>query len=697
MLSIKQQGLYSELRNKHIVIICLLLLIYAAGVTVRLHDLPRWIEEPERAFYSGEPLLKTSDGYYYLAYSRDILHDNYSEIDQKRAVPDSPRRPFPPPLLSVITALSARLTSLSLNWTALILPALAGPLLVIPLYGIGSFFGGWLTGILSALLGVTADYLVSRSSAGWFDTDPLIPFFTYAVTWCFIWFGNCNGAYRYFYMAAGIICSALFFWWWDQPPEVVAGLCLYPFLVSIIFFYRPGYREALLFTGIMAVTGMLFLAWKGIDAPLNAINALSAKLHYISKSSTGDFPNIGISISEQHLLSPGTVAAFTTGGMPQLVLAFTGLSALTIRKPIHCLYLVAPLAAGCLSFFFAQRFIIFLCPIAAMGIAFFINELWFHGNRKIYKYFAVLMSLLAISGQFIQNTKTTQWPFITPASARGMHAINLKTPPDAIAWSWWDQGYALIYWSDRGTINDGSVHSGERSVYNAIPLATDNARLAANFMSFYVVHGMRGMQKLYDIAGGKEKGLELLENILGAGPEGCGKYMELFPEMDGQAILHYMFPPETPPIYLFIDKRMMKVAHWWGWFGTWNPATHTGKKSFSRLYDSLIISPERIISMWGFHVDLETGSIPKLPPGKKLKTIFLYDDDSLRTIDYGKNGMILNVNIPARFALLQEMPLASSITTRLFVTPSPHEKYFMPLENKSPDHQIWKVMPDRWK
>ena len=99
-----------------------LVLVVALGLWVRLEDLVSWKKEPGRAFYQGEPLLTALDGLFYLTLARDLVEGTYHPLDEKRAVPDYPPRPQPPPLISVLTAGVTRLLPLSINWVAVYRP-----------------------------------------------------------------------------------------------------------------------------------------------------------------------------------------------------------------------------------------------------------------------------------------------------------------------------------------------------------------------------------------------------------------------------------------------------------------------------------------------------------------------------------------------------------------------------------------------
>jgi len=132
--------------------IIFLVLIIVSGIMFRLDDLNTWKQNRQRAFFNNEPIHTTFDAWFYLSLSKDILEKSYHKIDEKRGIPKSPERPSPPPLISVAAALIAKYTNISLSWVGALLPAILGPLLAIPIFLIGRFFGGPITGLTAALI-----------------------------------------------------------------------------------------------------------------------------------------------------------------------------------------------------------------------------------------------------------------------------------------------------------------------------------------------------------------------------------------------------------------------------------------------------------------------------------------------------------------------------------------------------------------
>ena len=207
--------------NKKALEIAALLMVIIVGLIIRLEDIRDWQQQPDIAFYQGEPVLTNFDGYYYLTLARDLVEGTYNKVDEKRAVPDGIDRPSPPPLMSVMAAAVAKVTPFSMSWIGAVFPAVVGVLLALPLFGLGRYYGGAAMGLTAALMGLVSHYYVYRSNLGWFDTDCMNITWAMISAWCFLNFGVKQTSRRYLYFAAGLVNTALFLWWWDMTTNVV--------------------------------------------------------------------------------------------------------------------------------------------------------------------------------------------------------------------------------------------------------------------------------------------------------------------------------------------------------------------------------------------------------------------------------------------------------------------------------------------
>ena len=146
-------------------------LVISFGLLLRLACFLDWRENSSRYLFQNDPILTTFDAYYYLRYARDLVDGKYQRIDELRVVPRNPPRPFPPPLLSAMTAVITKISKASVDWVAALLPAYLGILLFFPLYFLTRPWGSFFSSMVAGLVGLCSPYYVRRSSAGWYDTD----------------------------------------------------------------------------------------------------------------------------------------------------------------------------------------------------------------------------------------------------------------------------------------------------------------------------------------------------------------------------------------------------------------------------------------------------------------------------------------------------------------------------------------------
>jgi len=688
----------------------LLALVILWGLVIRLDDLHDWRTRPDVSFLGQEPLITEGDGYHYLRFAQELLTGRYNPVDELRTIPDSPNRPWPPPLLSVLTAAIAKLTPFPLAWIAVVLPALLAVLLAIPLYGLGRLLGGRIMGLAAAALGLASNSFVARSSLGRYDTDCLIPFFTLMIPFCLLLFARSEKKTRYGYLGMAVLLFFLFLWWWDQAPFVVWALSFAPLAVALLIFYRPPAREAKLFFLAGIAFGGSLLVWQGLDLPERVMQTFKGYYQYIVSPPAGDFPAMAMVISEQKDLSASLIVARTTGNWWVFAMSAIGILLLIIKRPRESLLLIAPFSLAILSFA-AERFMIFLAPVAALGFGFFIAELCKYLPISRLKYVVAPALLFYALWVSYQEGVSFASPF-PPATIAGLDTVREMTPHGAVIWSWCDNGYPLMQRSGRATICDGQYHGGELSVYSALPLATDDPRLAANFMKFYIVHGSEGIRRFYATVGNDPAaGLMLLKRILAAGPERAVPILEEakrpMAEKSPDEWLRFFFPPPSRPIYLFLDWGTMQVSHWIELLGTWDVQRQTGLIPLpSKLYTDVTVDGYTATNGKGtMQADLTRGQLVlrdnEIVP---LSGALVRSGGEISRYDYGTRTVrigdatgeyIFDIFQDAGFALLMGQASGERLFNRIFWLKAPvSPQYFRPVILRSPDYQLWEVGGD---
>ena len=691
--------------KRKITIACLFCILLI-GLTVRLEDLRDWPKQPEISFFKGEPLLTTIDGYYYLRLARDLVEGKYHFVDTLRTYPESPNRPFSPPLLSVLAATISKLGHLSLNWVGVLLPAFLGIMVMAPVFAIGRFYGGTSMGLTASLLVVLSYSYLTRSALGWFDTDCLNVFFTMAGIYCCIQFSFLQSRKRYFYFLGFLINYGLFIWWWDSTPQAVTAISVIPLLISLVFFYRPEKKEGVLFYGTLALLCALTLYWKGFNLPVRIAENLAETLHYISKQGNTFFPNVSQLVLEQRKAGLQEFIDGTVHSEVAFFLAVIGFGTLIIRQPGKSLFLLAPAILSVMPLLFSQRFIIFAAPIISLGFGYYVSLLWqFKNENPKTVVLAPLLVLVLAAINFQTDIAKNFWTFNVGSVVTGMNFIEQNTPKNAIVFARWSVGYPCQYWTHRPTVADGAFHGGERSVYNAIPPAVKSDKLAANFINFLVRRGMAGFATVYKaVNNDKDKGLKLIKTVLKAGPAesyAILKKAQLRPNQTLQTIhawQQFFFPKVKQPIYWFFDYEMAETTYWWFWLGTWDIARADGRHPRFRSFLNVRSNDKYLGNGKDISGSLVDGTITTSVRSVKIQAAeMIYDYGKTHTIKYPvtseNQGIFFSLFIPGQFAALQDSTIHDSVFSRLFIR---HQEsaYFIPVKLQTPAYQIYQVKPE---
>jgi len=679
--------------------------IFALGVFCRLEDISEWKKTETRTFYDNKPIHSTFDAWFYLSLAQDLIDDTYTPTDEKRGVPQSPPRPEPVPLISVLAAAIVNATSYSLCWVSAVMPAVLGPLLVIPLYMIGRFYGGIVCGLLASLVSVLYPFFITRSNFGRYDTDCMILTFSLGAVYLFMQFGLNRTRLRYLYLCAGLLLSGLFLWWWDQAPAAVYALTGLPLFVALVFFYRPKRREGLIFFSIFISCAVAAIIIFDPGLPLRIFHRLWREFLYISKDQSGNFPNVGNTISEQGRSSLASIIKTTTTGTVSFLFATAGFLLLLWRKRAHAVFLLPFIIMTILAITTANRFILFMIPPVALGTGYAAAAIWL-ALRKVQPLNSLAIILIAVllSVPLLSlNASNTRQPKEPGFMVKGMYGIREKTPEDAVIWAWWDHGYALTYYARRATINDGSIHGGELTVLNAIPYTTNNFRLAANFMQFYITRGMTGMHRINrQFENNPDQGMQFIQTVLKAGPEAAREIIDeakLKPDDEHTTTdtwLRFFFPARKRPVYLVCDNLLNRTAHWWYWFGTWKSSKKDGIHPRFKAYSRVSSVKKNIIrGSSNLSIDRTSGMSIRSNGRTPLSRIVLYTPKGSRVLNnYRRPGLQFEFNSRFRNGAIMDADIAESVFSRLFIRVKPDITYFKPVINSPPYFQLWEVFGD---
>lgn len=733
MSSAAPQSIVTYFFSKYATVFLLFICVFSGGL-LRIGSLAIIDVSPENFYLQDVPLLTSIDGYYYLNNAKQILAENYNPTDTLRAFPEGGQLPSIAPLPSYLVAYVAKFLSVDIHWTAAVIPSLLSLLICLPLFAFGNHWGGKITAYFSILITMTAYIYATRTSFGMLDTDCMNVTFPLAISLCAFKFGKTRGLFRYLFLLTGLVLTVLFLWWWDVAPSVVLAFSIFPFLISFIFFYRPQFTEGGIFCVCWVLCCTALIAYLGVDIVFNQAERLYDFFLYITKSKhlSTIFPNTSISNIEQGGLSFSEVAVSSVGNQFFLIIAFLGLFLLFWKNKREFLYLLPLLVVGLLSFT-AIRFLLFLVPLAGLGFGYLINIIYQHSsNKRLAKIGSALVGIFILVSSLSDPPFRTS--FFSPDVITGMHRIRQLTPQNATIYGWWDIGHLLVYWSERPTLADGMIHSGERTTYLAAPLVSKNYRFAANYMQFFGNYGVPGIKKVISIHGkSHQAGFAFLKDILQSGPDASRQLIaqsplaKVAPPTPHNNWTEFFFPKDGVPVYAFFEDRMLKATfqRWLYWYGTWNTDSLSGEKTLSSMLISPIKYTKGKIRNSKFDLDDDTGmlSMPNaFTEPFQLGRLTWFDDIQYHSIDYKNNDILttfsylpdympdaitspfislsgnycLEILPPPLMTNLQDVRLIDTLTKQLFLYKNTDSaKYFRLIDEKRLKYQLWQVLGEK--
>ena len=127
----------------------------------------KWQKYKNYFYYKGSPIPVTMDAFYYMRLSKDLSKDGRI----------STLRVFRLPFIALLGAYLEKSTKLSLEKIAFYLPGILSIFSSFAVYYLGYSLKDEMLGLLTFLIFNSFVLWLTRSGFGWFDTDPLNPFF----------------------------------------------------------------------------------------------------------------------------------------------------------------------------------------------------------------------------------------------------------------------------------------------------------------------------------------------------------------------------------------------------------------------------------------------------------------------------------------------------------------------------------------
>jgi len=473
-----------KLSNK--VFIILIFFAYILSIAVRYYYYSWAITIPE-FLWNGTLMINNVDGYYYAAGAKEILENSHIIGD---------RNPYNS-LLSILTAGIVKFFPfLSLDSVILWMPAFFSSLIVIPIMLIGKTLKNDLLGFFAALVASIAWSYYNRTMVGYYDTDMLIIVFLMFVFWGIIDFLVNKNKIIFFLLPVFV---SLFEWYYLNSRTLLLSITLMVFIYIFLFDRKNENFMFLLFllfiesklpfylNFIIGEIIAVFL-YKNKQLTFNEkliyllvfimffITSLSYwdliynKILTYLKITKNDIDNLHFyttykTISEASAIPYELVAKRISSDKYLFVFSFLGYILMLIRYPVMIISI--PLVMlGIMAHKLGLRFTIYAVPFFALGYSYFVLFLakkilnLLNINKQIV--FIVISSLFVTVSLYrsIQHVLVYKVPttFLSK-EVESLNKLSKMATREDYAFTWWDYGYPIRYYSGLKTIIDGGKHA----------------------------------------------------------------------------------------------------------------------------------------------------------------------------------------------------------------------------------------------
>ena len=501
------------------VVLVMLAIAVIGNTLVRGQQLSEWHAVSESLFFNNESMFSTADAPYFLGHAKSIhVGETLEDFDTKRLYPNlaiaDPENKAghslrARPLLSVLLSRtydfmegSDLVTSANLM---ILITAAATALMIATCFGAAGY---WLEGTVASLGGgLSAAYLM-RSSIGRIDTDQLNLGFLYLLFGLTIFAGRASSfSQRLAWSIGAGVCANIFYWWYSKTEliVIVAAALLWVFLC-----FRRGVIGTLVCLSV-------FVATSGIGF----VNPLESN-YLASAISDGNFifPSTFQTITEVRSVSLPQILRSATGSLEMGFVCLSGLFLFLLRNPVIAIA-YGPLAVfGLLNFVIGNRAIFYSAPIMWFGFAFLMTtSAKFIAKNILERDFVIqrdrmastLASGLAMLVAWVNSpTDYVPRPSFPKPVLEGLASLKMTADPtNSVVATWWDYGYASIFFNEMPTFHDGGSQMTPSTHFVAKAFLAPEQTDSIGNLKFLSTKGhqgvntedsITGLQKQFDLA-----------------------------------------------------------------------------------------------------------------------------------------------------------------------------------------------------
>ncbi|MBT7134300.1 hypothetical protein HN902_04735 [Candidatus Woesearchaeota archaeon] len=565
---------------------------------------------------NGQTYLIAIDPYYYARYARNLdenghlgdVKENGISYETKKNAPSkkAPDNNYHNYVNYITFKISRAFGNKDIMKAIFYVPLIIATLAIIPCFFLIKKVAGNLGATAGASLLAVHTAFMTRTVAGFADTDPYNVFFPLMIAWLFIgafeakktktklWLGIGSG------LLVGLYSR---FWsgWWYIFDFIIATIIIYGIIKLIMnsktkketkttlkdliisavpFFFAAMLSVAILFkSGFVRGIQQFFYAF--LNFPLSIIQIKEVALGTI-------WPNVLTTVAE---LNPASVESTigAIGGGFLFFIAVVGIILTVVKKENgkrdlkYAIFLTLWFVGAIYGSTKGLRFTLLLVPAFSIAIGAFIGIIYNYAKKTLPAqldiskgliniiFILLAIGLLVAPAKAGWNQAVNEIPSMNDAWWTSLTNIKESSEENAIITSWWDFGHWFKYAADRGTNFDGASQNSPKAHWVGKLLLTSDEKEAFAIIRMLDCGGNGAYDKINDKLKNDFNSILLIKNIILQDETGAKNLLESneFSENEVEEILTltHCAPPEA---FVIASEDMVGKAGVWGHFGSWD-------------------------------------------------------------------------------------------------------------------------------
>lgn len=473
--------------------------------------------------------------------------------------------------------------------TMFALPVILISLAVIPVFFIAKKLAGNVAGLFAGLMLVLNPNLLSRTIAGFSDTDSYTILLPLLIVWLIYESVSAeDNKPKYIFGILSGLCVGLFAvaWvgWWYVFDFILAGLGVYGVYLLVSKRDLKGLVQSSMAFIVTSFVTIGVLTTYHFKTFFEFINGPMSFLTFKSVAVKSLWPTVRTTVAELNPASYDTILS-SIGGNIFLIMAILGLILAYLNHKKDSIFIVSVVGVWMTATIYASlsgiRFVILLVPafVIAFGafIGYGINYLSEYISKltKInYIPFAILfMVSLLFFVEPIQSAQVSVYnelPSMNDAWYGALTKIKTNSSEDAIINSWWDFGHWFITIADRKVTFDGGGQDEHMAYWIGRSLFTSDEKHAAGILRMVDCGNNNAFYALNNKLNDTPKSIELLNKIIVMDKEKARMNLQQYiDDKTIEEVLRYSHcePPEN---YYITSEDMVMKSGVWSHFGSWD-------------------------------------------------------------------------------------------------------------------------------